>query len=323
LTLGVAGGLVLVSWLYFGSALPLPFYAKCRRLYEDSVYEAHRGSNRFELLRFLRAYWLLLALVGLRAALVLARRARGFSPVETGLLVATLLFLGYYAGFVLQISNLYARFYYPTLPALLFLAARSAASLLEGGRRERVRPRLGAWSLGGALVLTALAATALLAQAHELRERSSKFPFFVHNSARERYLTTWIRGTWYRLDEFSDLPDDLVMAMTEFGYPAAMNPRKVIVDLSGLNDTQFAHHGFSARVLFENRKPDVVFMPWRDYSRMIHEILADRTFQSEYESFGAGKLGTSMGLALRRSSKYYVQMRQIADKRAPQRRIFR
>jgi hypothetical protein len=59
---------------------------------------------------------------------------------------------------------------------------------------------------------------------------------------------------WFRLDAVSDLPDDTVISTTEVGLPAAMNPREIIVDLTGINKTRLAHQGFSADYLF-------VFLP--------------------------------------------------------------
>ena len=324
LTAGVAGVLVLCSWLYFDSPLPLPFYAKCRRLYEDTVYAAHRDAPAAELGRYLRSYGALLVLVALRFGLWLRHRARRPSGVEVGLLCATLVFIAYYARFVLQITALHQRFYYPTLPALAFLGARSAAEIL------RLLPAGGPWAAGRTrawagpalgLALAVWPAAQLLQEARQLGAAARRSPFFVHSSARERYKSTWIATTWFRLDEFSDLPDDLVMAMTEFGFPAAMNPGKTIVDLTGLNNTEFAHHGFSADALFGRYRPDLIFMPWRDYSRMLDQISAHPEFRDDYEYFAPRQLGTSMGLALRRSSKYYSQMQRIARSAAPPRKV--
>ena len=311
ITLAVAGLLVLVSWLYFASPLPLSFYAKSTKLYEDTVYAAHRNDPRFELIRFCRAYWPLAGFILMRLGLVAVRRARPFSPVEIGLLAGTVLFIVYYAGFVLQISALHQRFYYPTLPALAFLGAQSAAALLE--RLPRLRQIL--WRRREGIALTvALALTAipgLIVQLRQMQTARRSAPLFVHNSAREHYRTTWISRTWFRLHLFSELPDDLVMAMTEFGYPAVMNPGKTIIDLTGLNHTEFAHHGFSADILFRQQPPDLIFMPWRDYSRMLAQIRTHPEFLDDYQYFSPRQLGTAMGLALRRSSKHYPRMLEI------------
>ena len=101
------------------------------------------------------------------------------------------------------------------------------------------------------------------------------------------------------------------MATTEVGIPAAMNPQKIIVDLSGLNETNFVRNGFSADYLFQNYQPDLIYMPHPHYQRTIEQISGHPHFVQSYEYFPASVLGVEMGVALKRDSRYHSEMRAI------------
>jgi hypothetical protein len=120
---------------------------------------------------------------------------------------------------------------------------------------------------------------------------------------------------WFALDQFSALPDELVIATTEVGHPAAMNPGKQIVDLAGLNDLELARSGFAAEPFFEQYSPDLLYMPHEDYQAMIDQIVNNTSFQNQYEHFPTQALGESalMGLALRRDSPFYPALRDIVQ----------
>src|SRR5262249_16046482 len=61
--------LVAVSWIYFQSPLPLPFYVKIGHLYEPPVYAAHRGYPAFQLRGYLLESSPLLALIATHVAM--------------------------------------------------------------------------------------------------------------------------------------------------------------------------------------------------------------------------------------------------------------
>ena len=118
---------------------------------------------------------------------------------------------------------------------------------------------------------------------------------------------------WFRLVEFSALPNDLVIAATEIGHLAALNPEKTVVDLSGLNETEFAHQGFSADFLFQRYRPDLIYMPHPDYRPMLEEITHNPHFTEHYDYFSAHEINVAMGVALWRESRYYPAMRAIVE----------
>ena len=113
---------------------------------------------------------------------------------------------------------------------------------------------------------------------------------------------------WYALEQISALPDDIVIATTEVGHPAALNPRKTIVDIAGLNEPGFALDGFSADRLFDVLVPDVLYMPHPDYAPIVAQIRAHPTFASGYREFTADDLDAYMGIAVRRNSTHYEEL---------------
>jgi hypothetical protein len=110
----------------------------------------------------------------------------------------------------------------------------------------------------------------------------------------------------------SKLPDDLVMTTTEMGFLSAMNPRKKIIDLAGLNEREFAHRPFDADRLLTDMAPDLIYMPHDDYTKMIADIQGSPAFAG-YEHYDKRQLQTNkFGMAIRKDSPYYEQMHQIA-----------
>ena len=318
LTAAVAAGQIFLAWRYFDSPLPLSFYAKGTRLYGDFLIAQYRFLPAVELLTYLASYWYLWALVG--ADILLNSRhwtSRG-AAVEKGLLAATGLYLLYYLFFVVQIMPYHQRFYYPTLPALLFLAAQSAARLLERippALRRELQPSSGSGRLLATLFLLGLLFPAALTVGRNLGSQFHKGNFLNFDIVEDYQK----RGSsyWFALDQISRLPDDLVLATTEVGLPAAMNPGKTIVDLAGLNETTFVHHGFSAAHMFDKYHPDLLYMPHPHYQKITEQISGHPYFISHYECFPASSLGTDMDLALWRDSRYYATLRALVDEVVP------
>jgi hypothetical protein len=314
LTLAVTLAQLLCSRLYFHTLLPLPFYAKGLKHYEAAMYRQYRTVPIRELLLYLAKYWPLWLVIA--ADIIANPRAwlKKESAIETGLAAATLLFLAYYLFFVLQIMYWEDRFYYPTLPALCYLAARSATTLIKKGlslarTEELKRPRL---ALLGLIFLvlgpTLLPTLSNIFWVRSLIDQGNYDHFFDlpdHAIQVHRY--------WFELGPVSALPDDLVLATTEVGNPAIYNPGKVIVDLAGLNETEFAHHGFSADYLLSRYHPDFIYLPHPHYEKMTAQIVSDPRFRKDYDYYPAEKITAKWGVAIRRDSKYYAAMRAIVE----------
>ncbi|MGB8648191.1 MAG: hypothetical protein WCF84_23340, partial [Anaerolineae bacterium] len=249
--LGITAVLVGLEMLwtstYFGSPVPLPFYAKAMRTYQGVIYDRYAGVAFQELGNLIGSYWFLLILIGAEITLYFKDWYKRTSAGDKGILLASALFITFYAFFVLQIMPFSARFYYPVLPALLLLSSQSLVRLgrklsavVQRSSRTTMRG-IGAIGVVILLVLLGLATRPVLrvlrdtAQQHLL----GHFAFF------EDYGGEW-PYEWAGLETLSKLPDDMVIATTEIGVLSAANPRKTVVDMAGLNETGFAHDGFSA-----------------------------------------------------------------------------
>ncbi len=329
LLMGGVSALVLGAELaacraYFGTPLPLPFYAKSTALYGEYIRRWYRTVPIKQLAQFVLSFWFLLAVIGID---VIAGRMRDperprRSRVELGLLAATVLFIGYYLFFVTQIMYMGARFYYPTLPAVAFLAAQSLARI--GRRAQRASgvgwhalPRPLAW-VGALLLVYGLVPLGRLGvEKLSGRLQRGEWAAFDVWSGPQKH------NYWYRLDAVSELPDDLVVATTEVGRPVAMNPQMRVIDITGLNEAPFALHGFSADRLLDHYRPDLIYMPHPHYKEIDAAIRSHPTFQDQYELFPAEQLTeqlgkpVEMGMAIRRDSPYYQPLRAIAAGQPP------
>jgi hypothetical protein len=121
---------------------------------------------------------------------------------------------------------------------------------------------------------------------------------------------------WPGLSAFSALPDDLKIATTEVGYPAAMNPRKEIIDLAGLNHTGLALGRVSLQEVIRTRHPDVVYLPHPDYVEMNEAIQADPYFRAHYDQFASA---ARLSVAVFRESRYGIVLRAILASPTPAR----
>ena len=306
------GAVLVFNRLYFASWLPLPFYAKSLHLYGDNIWRVYRGASTTELSAFLVSYWPLFVIIGLDVALGVRRWWRR-EPVDLALVAATAFFLFYYWLGPLPIMPYSQRFFHPMLPAL-FCLTWQALSRLED---LIVLPSDAERSpLFGAIVCAAMAALwttlvpAALVTSRDavgvvLWRRVGRFNIKAHakDAGPQKY--------WFKLDLFSALPDDLVMATTEVGMLAALNPRKIVVDLAGLNERGLAHRRFQAASFFEKYHPDLIYMPYSHYKEMIEDIQKSAAFK-DYEAFDRNALGTKdFGLAINKRSPHYEAMKTI------------
>ncbi len=102
------------------------------------------------------------------------------------------------------------------------------------------------------------------------------------------------------------LPDDIVIATTEVGYPGVLNPHKTIIDLAGLNDTEFARQGFSAARLFARSRPDLFYLTTRHYVEIRSALFNSPEFAHGYELL---QPPGGLVIALRRDGPRYAALR--------------
>jgi len=248
--------ILLQLWFYhqyFDSFLPLPFFAKGRRLYGSFIHEQYRLVPIKQLLYYASSHRYLFLVIG--ASFIIG--ARGWigrkSAVNTGIVIATILYILYYLFFVLQIMYYDQRFYYPTLPAIVWTASQSVVSLVKqlpkSAKQTALRLLRGVPNSYCLLLVTLALLASLYPVALEafgsLKNHISQ-SYFAKYTVLDHY--SLMEDVWFGLDEFSALPNDLTIATTEVGLPAAMNPEKTIVDLTGLNENGLRSPGFLGRL---------------------------------------------------------------------------
>ena len=110
LAVWILGGTVLlvlvqtgICALYFKSPLPLPFYAKGLGLYGQLIHEQYRLTPWTEVRHFVASFAALFIVIAASLIMVPKHWWRKGSSLDKGLLLSTLVFIGYYLLFVLQV----------------------------------------------------------------------------------------------------------------------------------------------------------------------------------------------------------------------------
>ncbi|HRF94367.1 MAG TPA: hypothetical protein PLZ51_04195, partial [Aggregatilineales bacterium] len=227
--------------------------------------------------------------------------------VEMGLIVGMVGYIGYYALFVTQIMPEYQRFYYPTLPIIIWLAYLGALSLTERIWAILQLPLVWRFISGnmrlmlifGVVIISTIALSNTLYEAYRFLYQHETAYYPPHDAR------------WYKLAQFADV-DTITVATTEVGAVAVANFSWRVIDLAGLNDTRFALEGFSADVLLNEYRPDLLYLPYPDYIEMIEAIVIHPNFARDYTYFTAGQIRLPMGVAIRNDSPAYEQLMTIA-----------
>jgi hypothetical protein len=299
LAAGIALSL-LVFELYYGTALPLPFYAKQLGLspYDESFIAISRAA--------LRLHVALFALTALPLALLgLLRRDRQ----NLVLLGAALAFFAYHALATIDVMGMHGRFFAPALPVLALAAARGAETAPPARLR---RGLLLAWALllgalaaadwlppfsdhfegvplpyylaaglaaglvllgaGEPAVLALIGATALaVAAAHGLALRPPpRDEDFL--SLHRRHVSVF-RGLGSLR---ACLGDDVSLYHSEVGVPGLAFPRGRIRDLAGLLQRRGSWDEDSFDAVCERERPEAIFLPHKNYVELNRTITRSR-----------------------------------------------
>jgi hypothetical protein len=294
----VAAALAGIAWLAFGSPVPLATYGKVLHGYGPDMRSVYAGFAAHQFALYARDFAPFAALA--LANLVLRLRAPGArsAALDIALTGGIVVVLTFHCVFVLPIMGDHQRFEYLTLPALAFLAVRGLHAIAAVTAEGAWRRTLGIVAVAGLAVCTVPAVRSVANLAHA--------PRLQNFGVLEHYRADWPSRMWARLDRVAQLPDDIVIATTEVGYPGVLNPRKTIIDLAGLNDTEFATHGFSADRLFARSHPDLFYLTTRHYAEIRGGLFGNRQFATGYELL---QPPGGLVIALRRASPHYATLR--------------
>ena len=312
LTLAGTGLQLGINQWHFGSALPLPFYAKSLGLYGGSLKYAYRGVTSEYLAQFLAAVWPMVTVISLDVLASPRRWWRQAHPQEKALHGATIVFGAYYWLLALPVMGFHQRFYVPLVVPLMWLTglalARWQRRLHEADAPNIYRCARWAGAMGLTLAsfwLWPFVASQGTACAQAILRRQLDFDVYRHatRSGPQSY--------WYKLDKVAQLPDDVVIAATEVGMLGAVNPHKRIIDIAGLNEQTFAMSTFDAEQLLNDYRPDLIYMPHRDYREMREALTHSPAFKN-YRWFDMKRLHTkAFGVALRKDSRHFAAMSKL------------
>ena len=306
LACGAALAAILAAlWLYFGTPVPLAFYLKSRALtsYTTDFVELSLQLKRRNLIGLL-----------VMAAPLLYVAGHGRGAWSWSLLGSFALFTGYHWISTIEVMGWYARFYAPGLVplamaamaaaprfrersrlwvSLLFCAVYAAGILLaydhrlvfdakDGAIARAPLPLYVGYALGWAILLVGArlhtgAAAALIAVPLAVGAVRGLPPMSVRLPTDEvliaRYMDgiTTVRGLRTMR---ACIPQPLRMYHTEIGVPGVWFAGSTITDMAGLMDRDIALHGmdFDARCLRD--RPEVVFLPHRNYEELRRRIAA-------------------------------------------------
>jgi hypothetical protein len=291
----VAASLAAKShWL--GSALPLAFYAK-----RPFAYRGFAGEYTWNPFWFMAVFFRAAAPV--IVVIVVGARRRHARALAALLLPVAATFAALFA--VNQVMGHLGRFYFPLLPSLIAAAAVVSDGVwpLEG-RTLAVRATLIVALLAGGSI--ALDAAGRRYEARAERQPLADLGGYSVSAAQLPEMDSW-RASTEMAELAAAAPAGARLAMTEHGLVAARAPHAVIIDVLGLHDRWFAHHGFSAAEMFR-RRPDLIWMPHPDYTQMIRDILDDDELWRDYDFYPDA---FTFGVAVRRDGAAAALLRRL------------
>lgn len=297
---------MLMAQFYFGSALPLPFFAKSGGIDDGYLANQYVAVSIDQLGAYIYSNRILIVLIVAGIFANHKKFIKRIGRVEIGLIAGMVGYIGYYALFVTQIMPEHQRFYYPTLPIIIWLACIGVISLTERLYGllmilwQFLSQNLRLGMVMGVMVITTMSVSNTLYEAYRFIYQHEITDYPPHDAR------------WYRLAQFADV-DNITVATTEVGAVAVANFSWRVIDLAGLNDTRFALSGFSADGLLNDYRPDLLYLPYPDYIEMIEAILIHPQFIQQYTYFTAGQVRLPMGVAIRKDSPYYDQLLTIAS----------
>jgi hypothetical protein len=295
---------------YLGGLFPLSFYVKSLHSYGDGISRAYNLEGLRQLGIFLLSN--LPTLILLPIALWLGRKvaddgtALRFSRNDKALMIGLLLFLGFHAFLVTPIMGYHQRFLYPIWPAIVYLGCKSLGIVLEAAPTSGWPIMNWRW----AKPLLALSLTLLLASSTWFNRPSNLRTTVARMDLQTAYHELG-RNNWPFLPQMLYLGDSLRIASTELGILGAMASHNTIYDLSGLHDNETAQNGLNTDRLLDQQRPDLIYMPHPDYVEMIAAIRDHPSFKADYLEYRSDSLDTWLGVAIRRDSKFFIQMRDM------------
>jgi hypothetical protein len=283
-----------VTQAYYGSALPLSFYAKSARGYDGFL----NPESAID--------YLVLALscvIPFIAALVIGMR-RGVYPPMLAFAIPAAVTVCYLLT-VRQVMGWNGRYFIPFLPYIVIPGLLSLDTMLARGLtwRDLGRPLVRGIGVGFVALLGALALQPAIDRLYfaALLPQSVAVPRLEYRAAAPLPEKPWFTVVRQIGDGIiSRLPAGSIVAASEVGYIGSMAPHVTIVDLVGLNDTQIGRTGLNMSYLL-GLKPDIIWLPHKDYTGLRSMMLSDPRLYERYIMIADA---FNYGFAIRRDSPH-------------------
>lgn len=287
----------------FGTALPLPFYAKVALRPEDFDTRHYDATRGWRVRPFLITVAMPLCLALLATGLYRPKLQASFATLFGVLSLA----LGLVIHFqVTQIMGYWGRFYWPLLPAAILAGSWAILALWD---------RFGELIPSGLVLPAGLIFVAFAGHQPLLwLLRGAQGPG-VSMSAWANY-RDHRQNLWVGLDEIAALPASVRIATTEVGHVGEMAQEHWVLDLAGLNDARLATRPRSVVDVLLQDRIDVVYLPHRDYRALQGQLQSDPRFRSRYRIWSAKEVGAELGIAVLRQSAAYGKVVEIVERRA-------
>ncbi len=292
----------IIKYISFGEVLPLSFYAK-KSGFSDG-YTAKYFWNPVRYITQITAYMMPFILV---MFLFVRKRYIGLIAAFFAPLIITFL---YYLTFD-QIMGFNARLYFPFIPYFII----PAFIILDKETARIKNGEFGVWNYNHLVTKTALLIVFLFLTVFSKYRFINKYESYAIKAGNKNAIAVQnLEDRKYNREVSIKLisallkvfPDDFVFAATEHGFISGDNPKKKILDLSGLHNYEIAKNGYSEKVLIDS-KPDLVWMPHQDLTVLHHDIRSGSYFKENYEYLTNVY---AFGCAIRKDSKYYYELKQ-------------
>lgn len=302
----LAVDLLVKRWI-FGTALPLPFYAK-----QQGAYANYMGTGYWNAVGLMRTFfWTAMPFI---CVILLFMQRRDWRMLAAFFVPVGLTF-GYYFT-VNQIMGWEARFYYPSLP---FFVVAAAMIVDRWALARDSRGPIAASELILRLIVVCLVVLGVRQVTYTTYPWYDKLVAATPaGPSRYTYRTAADKPLGGPATEnvFKDIgwiaknaPPKTKIALSEYGEVGAMAPDTVLIDVVGLHDREFALSGFTAKRLFA-RKPDLIWMPHYHYTRMIRDILDSDEFWDHYLYYPRAFV---YGLAIRKDSPRFEEIYALVE----------
>jgi len=285
-----------VAHAYYGSALPLSFYAKSAHGYDGFL-------NPESAMVYLAVA--LSCAIPFIAAITAAMRC-GIRPPMLALALPAAVTVCYLLT-VRQIMGWNGRFFIPFLPYVVIPGLLALDAMLARGLswRNLLRPLTHGVGIGLLAVLGALAlqrAVDHLAPA-ALSPRAVAEPRLIYRAAVPLPEKPWFAVVQQIGDGvMAKLPAGSIVAASEVGYIGSVAAMSGIIDLVGLNDTRIGRTGLNMDDLL-GAAPDIIWFPHGDYTGLRSKMLSDPRLYARYVVI-AGAF--NYGIAIRRDSAHFA-----------------